>query len=114
MSKPTITSYTIGFLASIVLTLAAYVAVVGHLFAGWVLLAAIFVLAFIQLMIQLVYFLHMGADVGSRWKVATFISTIGLVFIIMAGSIWIMNHLNYAMMASPDAMNQYIDSQQAF
>jgi len=114
MKGASLKSYSIGFIASIVLTLSAYALVVMHLLPGMILLAVIFGLAFVQLIIQLVYFLHLGAESGGRWKLGMVIATAGLIFVIIGGSIWIMNHLNYSMMASPDQMQKYIDSQQAF
>ena len=114
MKTASTTSYTVGFLASIVLTLVAFGLVAGHVVSGMTAIVAIFTLAFIQLIIQLVFFLHLSTEAGQRWKLFTFLSTFGLVFIIVAGSVWIMYHLNYNMMASPALMQEYIESQQAF
>ena len=38
----------------------------------------------------------------------------GIILIVVVGSIWIMDHLNYNMMASPADMNTYIQSQDGF
>lgn len=112
MNEGTLKSYITGFVISIVLTLAAYFAVVDHLFYSWILIGAILALALAQFIVQVFFFLHIGAETGQRWKLGAFIFTIGLVLIIVIGSLWIMNHLNYAMMASPTLMNQYIQNQQ--
>jgi len=38
---------------------------------------------------------------------------LGVVLIIVGGSIWIMNDLNYRMMDSPQQMQKYLKSQDA-
>ncbi len=97
---------------SILFTLAAYAAVVEHLLYGWGLVAAILVLAVAQLIVQMVFFLHISVESEQRWKLGAFLFIIVLVLIIVIASLWIMNHLNYDMMASPTLMNQYIQNQQ--
>jgi cytochrome o ubiquinol oxidase operon protein cyoD len=100
-----------------VLTLAAFFVVLRpgffHLATNGV-FAAILALALVQLVVQLFFFLHLGsgAERGSRFLI--FAGTVGLVLIIVAGSIWIMDRLNYRMMASPAQMQQYISGQQGF
>jgi cytochrome o ubiquinol oxidase operon protein cyoD len=116
MDQGTLKSYIAGFIASIVLTLAAYFAVVHpeyfHLPTSTAILVAILALAILQLIVQMLFFLHVGSEPGRNWKLTVFFSTLSLVLIIVIGSIWIMNHLNYNMMASPTEMNQYIQDQQ--
>lgn len=112
MKEGTLKAYIIGFISSIVLTLAAYGAVTERLFYGRGLVSVILALAVVQLIVQMFFFLHLGSESGSYWKLSIFVSTIALVLIIVIGSIWIMDHLNYRMMASPAAMEQYIQNQQ--
>lgn len=115
--KAKLSSYVIGYLSSIVLTLAAYMLIEIHInsdretFSHPFLIVAILALAIIQLIVQLVYFMHLASETGPRWKLAVLVSTVGLILIVVVGSIWIMNHLNYNMMASPSEMNAYIQSQ---
>ena len=110
----TLKSYIWGFVLSIVITLAAFFVVIYpgyfHLTTGAI-IPIILILAVAQLFVQLIFFMHLASETGPRWKLAIFISTIGIVLIVIVGSIWIMNHLNYNMMASPTEMNQYIQSQ---
>jgi cytochrome o ubiquinol oxidase operon protein cyoD len=64
-------------------------------------------IAVVQLVIQAVFFLHIGR--GSRLKLVTFVFAILIVLIVVVGSIWIMNNLDYGMMKmSPDQMNVYM------
>jgi cytochrome o ubiquinol oxidase subunit IV len=110
-------SYIIGYISSIVLTLAAYALIEIHVnslhetFSHPFLTVAILTLAVAQFIIQLICFLHLASEHGPRWNLVVFASTIGIVLILVVGSIWIMNHLNYNMMASPSQMNAYIQSQ---
>lgn len=115
--SPSIRPYVIGFSLSIVLTLAAYFLVQAHVNAAHafisheVLIPAILVLAMAQLIVQLLFFLHLGASgTASRWKLGAFVLTVVLVLIVVVGSIWIMNHLNYNM--TPSQIDQYLQQQQ--
>lgn len=118
--KATLKSYVIGFILSIVLTIAAAGLIWIHINSGHrvftheFLTLAILGLALAQLIVQLIFFMHLGQETGPRWKTAVLISTIGIILIVVTGGIWIMNHLNYAMMASPSEMNTYIQSQDGF
>ena len=112
MHTETTKSFIIGFLLSVALTFAAYYAVVNHLLTGTMLLAAIIILAFVQLAIQLIYFLHMGREAKPHWNLMAFLTTFSIILIVVLGSIWIMNHLHYNLM-SPDEMNRYIMEKEA-
>jgi cytochrome o ubiquinol oxidase operon protein cyoD len=64
-------------------------------------------IAVLQLIVQLVFFLHIGR--GSRWKGITFAFAALIVIIVVVGTIWIMNNLDYNMMhMSPDMMLEYM------
>ena len=93
----TFKSYALGFVLSILLTLAAYFLVVNHLITGSMLVFTILALAVIQLWVQLILFLHVGQESGPHWKLAAWISTAGLILIVVIGSLWIMNNLSYHM-----------------
>src|SRR5713226_939630 len=96
-NQATLKSYVIGFISSIVLTLAAYTLVQVHVnslhetISHEVLLPAIMVLAVFQLLIQLIYFLHLNKESGPRWNLFVFLSTAAIVLVVVVGSIWIMN-----------------------
>jgi cytochrome o ubiquinol oxidase operon protein cyoD len=118
--KATLKSYITGFILSVLLTLAAAGLIWIHINSGHTIFThqfltiAILVLAVAQLFVQLIFFMHLANESGPRWKLAVFASTVGIILIIIVGSIWIMNHLNYNMMASPSDMNAYIQSQDGF
>jgi cytochrome o ubiquinol oxidase operon protein cyoD len=118
MDQGTYKSYIAGYLASIALTIIAYFAVVHPAYfslgSSVAVLATILVLAVVQLIVQMFFFLHVASQPGRTWKLFAFFSTLALVLIIVIGSLWIMNHLNYNMMANPAQMQQYINDQQGF
>ncbi|MGB7977958.1 MAG: cytochrome o ubiquinol oxidase subunit IV [Chlamydiales bacterium] len=88
-------TYAIGFLLSIVLTLASYFSVTNHLLTGWVLIGAIFTFCLIQVFVQLVFFLHLGKEARPRWNLTIFLFMLLVLVIIVLGSIWIMDNLRY-------------------
>jgi plastocyanin len=47
-----------------------------------------------------VFFLHLGREKKPRWNLLFLISTIGIILVVVVGSIWIMNHLHYNMSAT--------------
>ena len=108
----TTTSYIVGFVFSIVLTLAAYYAVFDHALSGRMLIGAIVTLGIIQLAVQLYFFLHLGQERGPRYNLAVFGFTAMIVGILVGGSLWIMSNLNYNMNAeSPSEMDAYMLNQ---
>lgn len=107
----TYTKYIIGFLLSLGLTLLAYAIVVLKLVDTWA-VGILLVLAVAQMVVQLVYFLHLGEEVGPRLKLLSFVFMGVILLIIVVGSLWIMNHLNYNMMEmTPDEKETYMMGQ---
>lgn len=93
-----------GFVISLALTLAAYFAVVLEVFVGWMLVAAILLLALAQFIAQMLFFLHIAE--GSRWNRFVFWNMVLVVIILVLGSLWIMNNLDSNMM--PSQMTDYM------
>lgn len=107
----TIAKYTIGFVLSLILTGIAYVLVVQSSSNPW-LLPALGVLALVQMIVQLVFFLHLGDEAKPRYKTISFVFMGGIMFIIVAGSLWIMANLDYNMMhMSPQEKTDYMMTQ---
>jgi cytochrome o ubiquinol oxidase operon protein cyoD len=101
------TSYIIGFVLSVAATLLAYFFVTHHVWPKDTLVYVVLGIAVVQLAIQAVFFLHIGR--GSHLKLVTFAFAILVVLVLVVGSIWIMNHLNYNMMQmTPDQMQIYM------
>jgi len=100
-------SYVVGFILSIVTTVLAYYLVVNEVWPKEMLIYVVMGIAVVQLVVQLVFFLHLGR--GSRWKLLTFWFALLVVLVVVVGSLWIMHNLDYNMMnMSPDQMEQYM------
>lgn len=110
-----VVTYSVGFLSSIVLTVLAYAIVVHDIFKDvWspgVIAVVLSVLASIQLVIQLLFFLHLSEESKPRWKLLSFIFAFIILGIIVFGSLWIMFDLNSRMMMSTDDMIKYMNRQ---
>lgn len=113
----TLGTYVTGFVLSIALTLASYVLVEAHvnsshaLLSRAVVIGTVAVFAITQFIVQMLCFLHLGLEARPRWKLLIFWMMLGVVLILIFGSIWIMNNLNYRMLASPAQVNNYLQSQ---
>lgn len=104
----TLSKYITGFVLSLVLTLLAYFIVVGGA-SGWWLIPALGVLALVQMIVQLIFFLHLGEEAKPRWKIMSFLFMAGALTIVVAGSIWIMANMNYNMLhMSADEKESYM------
>lgn len=99
-------SYSIGFGLAIIFTLAAFLTVTSGWFSQGAAIAIISFLAVVQLIVQLVFFLHLGRD-KVKWKASAFYTMLLILILIVGGSLWIMYNLDYNMMSS-DAMEQYM------
>ncbi len=95
-------SYIFGFIISLILTLISYFLVAENLISGFPLVATVGTLAFVQVVIQLIFFLHLGEEPSPPWNLFIFFYMVLMVLIIVIGSIWIMNHLDYQMMNHSD------------
>lgn len=94
--------HVIGFVLSIVLTLAAYFLVTEHFFSTVNTLIAIGAMAAIQAYLQLYFFLDLGNEPKPRWNMMHFLFMLLVLVVIVGGSMWIMHHLNYNMMPPMD------------
>jgi cytochrome o ubiquinol oxidase operon protein cyoD len=90
--------YMAGTVLSLVLTLASFGVVMGHLVPPGVALAVIVVLCVAQLVVQLVYFLHIGASRSQRANTGIFACTAFLIAVIVGLSLWVMHNANVNMM----------------
>ncbi|MCQ8277222.1 cytochrome o ubiquinol oxidase subunit IV [Acetobacteraceae bacterium KSS8] len=95
-------AYGIGFVLSVILTVAAFypVMVPGTVPQSWI-LPGLTILAVVQIMVHLVFFLHLNASSEQRWNVVAFGFAILVVFILIAGSLWIMHSMSEGM-TDPD------------
>lgn len=101
-------SYVTGFILSLICTLAAYFVVTASDLERSLQMGIIFILAVIQFMVQIFFFLHLGRETRPRWKQLTFLFMLATVIIIVLGSIWIMSHLDYRHVMGPAETDEYI------
>jgi len=98
--------YVIGFVASVVLTAIPFWLVMTGTFAPATTAAIIIGFALVQMIVHMIYFLHMNGKVEGGWTMMALIFTLILVAIMMTGSLWVMYHLNTNMMPMPHDMSQ--------
>ncbi|WP_118134960.1 cytochrome o ubiquinol oxidase subunit IV [Oceanicella sp. SM1341] len=85
------------------LTVIPFLIVTTGMFSTETTLFAIALLAVIQIVVHLVYFLHMDFTKKGGWTLLSFVFTVTIVVLFVGGSLWIMYHLNTNMMP-PDMM----------
>lgn len=91
--------YVIGFLLSVLLTAIPFALVMTNAFADTRITAAIVMLcAVVQIVVHMIYFLHMNTKSENGWTLMALIFTVILVVIVLAGSLWVMYHMNLNMM----------------
>lgn len=95
----TLKGYVIGFILAVILTAIPFYLVMNGAFASratgiWVILA----LAIVQIVVHMIYFLHMNTKSDGGWTFMAFIFTVLLVIIVLVGSLWVMNSANELMM----------------
>ena len=94
--------YIVGFVLSVVLTAVPFWLVMTGVLPGMVATALIiFALALVQILVHVVFFLHLDTRSEGGWTLIAFIFTAVIVVTAIAGSIWIMYHLNTNMMPMP-------------
>jgi cytochrome o ubiquinol oxidase subunit IV len=86
--------YVTGFVLSVILTAIPFWLVMAKVFErpG---VTALVILAFaaVQIVVHMIYFLHMNSQVEGGWSMMALSFTIVLVVITLSGSLWIMYHL---------------------
>lgn len=95
----TVGSYIIGFVLAVVLTIASFAVVIHGGFSATGALIALAVLAAVQMVVHLVFFLHLNSSSAQRWNVSAFIFTVITAAIIIGGSLWIMHNVTVNMMS---------------
>lgn len=91
-------SYVTGFLLSVVLTAVPFGLIMWGAAPSATAIPICICLAVAQILVHLVYFLHMNGSSSQTWNVAAFVFTLVVVAILVVGSLWVMYHLNANMM----------------
>jgi len=91
--------YVIGFVLSVLLTAPAFVLVMSGAIADARVTAGIVTaLAAVQIVVHMIYFLHMNSKSEGGWTLMALIFTAIIVLIAIAGSVWVMYNMNLNMM----------------
>jgi cytochrome o ubiquinol oxidase operon protein cyoD len=97
----TLKGYMTGFILSVILTaIPFWIVMSGGLQTSGMTALVILALAAVQIVVHMIYFLHMNSKAEGGWTLLALIFTIVLVVITLSGSIWVMYHLNHNMMPS--------------
>lgn len=105
--------YTIGFVLSVILTAIPFWLVMGNVLESS-LDTALVILGFaaVQIVVHMIYFLHMNTKSEEGWNFLALMFTAILVVITLVGSIWVMYHLNTKMMPGAEGVQLYHTEQQ--
>ncbi len=91
--------YLIGFALSVVLTAIPFALVMTGALPDPRWTAGIcMALAVVQIVVHMIYFLHMNTRSESGWTMMALVFTAIIVGIVLAGSLWVMYHMNLNMM----------------
>jgi cytochrome o ubiquinol oxidase subunit IV len=91
-------SYTAGLALAILLTIVSFVVSQTHLLWPPGIPVGLLVLAFAQIGVHLVFFLHLGSGSDNTNNILALAFGVLIVFLIIAGSIWITTNLYENMM----------------
>ena len=94
-------SYTAGFGLAILLTIASFVVSQTNLLWAPGVAVGLVVLAFAQIGVHLVFFLHLGSGPDHTNNILALAFGLLIVFLVIAGSVWIIANLNANMMPMP-------------
>ena len=91
--------YMWGFVLSIILTAIPFwlvmTGVISNRAAGVLVLGAF---AVVQILVHMVFFLHMNPKSEGGWNLIALIFTAVLLVIVLIGTLWVMHHMNANMM----------------
>ena len=95
----TFRSYMTGFVLSVILTAIPFWLVMGDVLndtlkTGIIIMA----LAAVQIVVHMIYFLHMNTKSEGGWTFIALAFTLTLVVVTLVGSIWVMYHMDQNMM----------------
>ena len=97
-SHGSVKSYVIGLILSIILTVVAFGMVMSGAFSPLATVIVIIGAAVLQLLVQLIMFLHMNTKSDEGWNFMSFVFTVKILVLVIGGSLWIMHNLHITMM----------------
>ncbi|TGT72094.1 MULTISPECIES: cytochrome o ubiquinol oxidase subunit IV [unclassified Mesorhizobium] len=99
--------YLIGFFLSVILTaIPFWMVMTGAIDNKQATAIIIMAFAVVQIVVHMIFFLHMNPASEGGWSMLALIFTVILVVIVLSGSLWVMYHLNANMMPGLHEMQQ--------
>jgi cytochrome o ubiquinol oxidase subunit IV len=97
--------YLTGFGLSVVLTaIPFWMVMTGALASKLATAIIVMIFAATQMVVHMIYFMHMDARIEKGWSLLALIFTLILIAIAMSGTLWVMYHLQVNMMPSMQEM----------
>ncbi len=91
--------YATGFVLSLILTAIPFWLVMAKVIPNSTITAFVVLgFAVVQILVHMVFFLHLDAKSEGGWNLLSTIFTVVVVVIMLAGSLWVMHHMNANMM----------------
>lgn len=104
-SHSTFKGYMTGFVLAVILTVIPFWLVLAKVFPSSSTTALVILgIAAVQIVVHMIYFLHMNTRSEGGWSLLALVFTVVLLAIMLSGSIWVMYHLNTNMMPSMQEM----------
>ncbi|AWN43748.1 cytochrome o ubiquinol oxidase subunit IV [Methylobacterium durans] len=95
----TFRGYMTGFVLSVILTAIPFWLVMGDVLKDTFMTSiVVMALAAVQIVVHMIYFLHMNTKSEGGWTFLALVFTLTLVVITLVGSIWVMYHMDQNMM----------------
>ena len=94
--------YWIGFALSAVLTAIPFWLVMDRPLTDQATALLIMAFAAVQMVVHMIFFMHMNRRAEGGWSIMALLFTVVIVAIALAGSLWVMYHMNQNMMPIHD------------
>lgn len=106
----TVHAYVIGFVLSLIFTFIPYYLVVNQAITGTGLLLTILGFGVLQMLVQLVFFLHIGRGPNANWNLYFLVGTALSIMVVVGGSVVITRNLHYNM-APADQVKKLVNEE---
>lgn len=94
--------YLAGFALAVVLTAIPFWLVMARPLPAQATAFIIMALAAVQMVVHMIFFLHMNRRAEGGWSIMALLFTAVIVLIALSGSLWVMYHMNQNMMPGMD------------
>jgi len=91
--------YLVGFGLAVVLTLVSFGIIAAGVQPKYIAVIGLIVAAVLQIFVHLRYFLHLDGSKDQVWNVTSIAFTALIVFLFVAGTVWVIFTLNARLMA---------------